>query len=137
VPQVNSVSSKVVTDNGSVLQVYETLTPAYANSGGRVTNWRRELTYQRAADTLGVHDFCTVSATTTPIWQLHTPVAPVRQADGSYVAGNLRISIAAPAAPSVSVVNMRTLSSEFSSGYRFEIRGTPTSCEFRINLQAQ
>ena len=137
IPQSNSVSSKTVSDTGSELQVNETLTPAYANSGGRVSNWRRELTYQRAADSLSVHDFCTVSATTTPIWQLHVPTVPIHQPDGSYVAGNLRISIAVPATPAVNIVNMHTLSGEYASGYRLEIAAAAGGCEFQVTLQAQ
>jgi hypothetical protein len=69
------------------------------------------------------------------VWQLHTPVQPVRQSDGSYVAGNLRITTTLPASPTVAIVNMT--SSEFDSGYRLEITGPANSCEFQITLQAQ
>ena len=137
IQQSNSVSSKTVSDNGSELQINETLTPAYANSGGRVSNWRRELTFQRAADSLSVHDFCTVAAGTTAIWQLHVPTLPVLQSDGSYLAGNLRIAIAVPAAPVVTIVNMHTLSNEYASGYRLDLASAPGGCEFQVALRAQ
>jgi hypothetical protein len=136
IPQVNSVSSKTVADDGSVLQVNETLTPAYASSNGRVSNWRRELTYQRAADSLTVHDFCSVATGTTATWQLHVPSNPVQQPDGSYLAGHLRISIAIPTTPTVSVVDMRT-DNEYSAGYRLEFPAAASACEFQVTLQAQ
>ncbi|MEP7311012.1 MAG: putative Ig domain-containing protein [Pseudomonadota bacterium] len=135
--QTESVSSKTVTDNGGVVQISETLTPAYANSGGRVSSWLRELTYERATHRLSVHDYCTVSSGTTPVWQLHVPVQPVLQSDGSYLAGSLRITPVTPATPTVNIVNMHTLSSDFSSGYRLELTGPVGSCEFSVDLRAQ
>jgi hypothetical protein len=131
-----STSSKTFTDDGNTLAVSETLTPAYAGSGGRVSSWLRQLNYQRSAHTLNVHDFCTVASGVTPVWQLHVPVAPVRQSDGSYVAGSLRIVPVTPAAPTVTISDMRTVSSDFSGGYRLELTGPAGSCEFNVTLQA-
>ena len=136
IEQDESVSSKTVNDDGTVLQIDETLTPAYANSGGKVSNWRRELTYDRSVHSLAVHDFCTVSGGTTAVWQLHTPAMPVAQGDGSYLAGHLRITPTIPASPTVNVVNMHSLSSEFDEGYRLEISGG-ASCEFQVTLKAE
>ncbi len=135
VRQNNSTSSKTVTDNGGTLQINETLTPAYSSNSSRVSNWLRELTYERSLHRLTVHDYCTVGTGVTPVWQMHTPVQPVRQSDGSYLAGNLRITMSTPAAPTVTVVNMA--SGEFDSGYRLEITGPASSCEFQVTLQAQ
>jgi hypothetical protein len=59
----------------------------------------------------------------------------VRQADGSYLAGGLRITPRTPANGSVSIVNMRNTSSDYNGGYRFELRGA--GCEFVVELDAQ
>ncbi len=122
--QRNSTSTKTVTDVGGVLTVAEDLSPAYA--GTAVTRWQRELAYTRATHTLAVHDVC--QSTAAPVWQLQTPVAPVRQADGSYLAGRLRITPVTPAAPTVAIVPLL-------GGYRLELTGP--GCEFQVVLQAQ
>jgi len=137
IPQNQSVSSKAVADSGGVVQINENLSAAYADSAGQVSSWLRDLTYTRQSHSIKVHDRCVVAAQVTPIWQLHTPVAPVRQSDGSYLAGKLRISPRLPASPSITIVNMHSLSSEFNDGYRFELAGSSGSCEFEVDLQAQ
>jgi len=136
VPQNESTSSKTVNDDGATLRVSETLTPAYSRNSTRVSNWLRELTYERSAHRLSIHDYCTIGTGVTPVWQLHTPVQPVRQSDGSYFAGNLRITTTVPASPTYTVVNMAS-SSEFDSGYRLEITNPAGGCEFQVSLQAQ
>ncbi len=137
IEQDESTSSKTVNDDGTVLQVDETLTPVYANSGGKVTNWRRELTYDRSVHTLAVHDFCTIGGGVTPVWQLHTPAQPVAQGDGSYLAGDLRITPTLPASPTVNVISMQGLpGSDFDEGYRLDITGG-AGCEFQVTLKAE
>ncbi|MEO6185834.1 MAG: putative Ig domain-containing protein [Steroidobacteraceae bacterium] len=136
VPQNESTSSKTVSDDGSTVRISETLTPAYSRNSTRVSNWLRELTYERTAHRLSVHDYCTIGTGVSPVWQLHTPVQPVRQSDGSYLAGSLRITTTLPASPTVTVVNM-TSSAEFSGGYRLEITNPAGGCEFQVTLQAQ
>jgi hypothetical protein len=133
VRQNNSTSSRTIEDDGSTLRVSETLTPAYSSNSSRVSSWLRELTYVRPTHSLTVHDFCTIGSGVAPVWQLHTQALPVRQGDGSYLAGNLRITVATPASPTINITNMA--GGEFDSGYRFELTGG--SCEFRVTLQAQ
>lgn len=137
VPQNESVNTKTVSDNGNVLQVNENLSAAYSRNSTKVSSWSRELTYQRSDHSLRVHDRCTVANGVTPIWQLQLPVQPVRQADGSYLAGSLRINASIPAAPTVAIVDMRNVSSDFNSGYRLEISNPTGACEFDIQLTAQ
>ena len=102
-----------------------------------MSSWTRQFTYQRSAHTLTVHDLCAVGSGVTPVWQLHVPVAPVRQSDGSYLAGSLRIVPVQPKTPAVSVVSMKTTSSDFTGGYRLELRNPGGSCEFVVSLIAQ
>ncbi|MBN8220193.1 MAG: hypothetical protein J0L53_04680 [Spirochaetes bacterium] len=135
IPQNYSTSTKTVNDAGNVLTVQENLTPAYSRRASEVQAWSRQLVYNRGAHTLAVHDVCTVAPGVTATWQLHTPVAPVVQPDGSYLAGNLRITPVLPAAPVVTVVSMNALDNQFNSGYRLEI-AAGAGCEFRVNLAA-
>ncbi len=126
--QRHSTSTKTVRDTAGVLTIAEDLSPAYA--GTAVSSWRRDLTYNRSAHRLDIHDVC--QSTVAPVWQLHTPVAPVRKPDGSYQAGKLLIRVALPASPAVNVVHMA--GNGFSGGYRLEISGS--GCEFQVSLQA-
>jgi hypothetical protein len=137
VAQNNSVSTKTVSDTADVLQVTANLAPAYSRNATLVSGWTRELTYRRSTHNVQVRDRCTVASTVTPVWQLHTPVQPVRQSDGSYLAGTLRITPTLPAAPTVSIVAMPTVSSDFTGGYRLELRGPAGSCEFAVSLTAE
>jgi hypothetical protein len=137
VPQNNSVSTKTVSDKGGVLTINADLTPAYSRSANKISSWTRQFVYTRATHDLTVHDQCTVGTGVTPVFQVHVPVSPVRQSDGSYLAGHLHITPKTPAAPSVSIVSMKTTSSDFSGGYRLELRGPVNSCEFVVSLTAQ
>jgi hypothetical protein len=137
IPQTESVSTKTVSDSADVLQVSENLSPAYSNSAGRVSSWVRELTYTRSSHNLRIHDVCSIAAGVTAVFQLHTPVQPVRQPDGSYLAGNLRVTPVLPVSPTVNIVSMRDESSDFSDGYRLELRGPASNCEFIVSLAAQ
>ena len=137
VPQNNSVSTKTVTDSGDTVQINADLSPAYSDSSNSVSQWIRQFTYQRSVHKLTVHDVCTVGSGVTPVWQLHLPASPVRQADGTYLAGTLRIGLVQPGAPTVNVVDMRSTSADFTGGYRMELRGPANQCEFIVNLTAQ
>jgi len=137
IPQNNSTSTKAVSDSGGVLQVNENLTPAYSDNANQVSSWLRDFTYTRSTHTIKVHDRCTVGGGVTPVWQLHLPVKPVLQGDGSYLAGKLHITPLLPATPAVAIVDMRTVSSDYTGSYRLEITGSAGSCEFEVNLQAQ
>ncbi len=137
VQQNESVSTKTVSDTGDILQLNANLTPAYSRNSSLVSSWLREFTYTRSLHQLRVHDLCSVASSITPVWQLHTPVQPVRQTDGSYLAGTLRIAPVTPAAPTVTVVSMPSVASDVSSGYRLEMRGPAGSCEFTVDLRAQ
>ena len=70
-----------------------------------------------------------------PVWQLHVPVRPTLESDGSILAGRLRIRPVKPASPSLTVVDMRASSSEYSAGFRIELRAAG-GCEFDVELQA-
>jgi hypothetical protein len=135
--QNESISGKTFTDSGGLLLISENLTPAYSRNAGLVSSWLRDFTYNRAQHSLRVQDRCTVAGGVTPVWQLHVPVLPVIQQDGTYLAGTLRIAPIAPAAPTVTIVNMHALSSEFDSGYRLELTAPPGVCDFTIVLTAQ
>jgi hypothetical protein len=136
VPQNNSNPARSMTDTGDAVQIDADLSPAYSSSGQKVQLWRRQFSYQRSTHTLAIHDLCRVRAGVTPVFQLHLPVAPVRQKDGSYVAGALRIVVQQPTDASLTVVSMKELSAEFNDGYRLELRGPVDQCEFTVALTA-
>src|SRR5262249_29629310 len=66
-----------------------------------------------------------------PIFQLQVPSAPAAQADGSIVAGNLRIFVMQPA--TYRFVKMDA--TEFQRGYRIELMPT-AGCAFDVELHA-
>jgi len=137
IPQNYSAPTRTVSDSGGTLQINANLTPAYSDNAASVSNWTRQFTYVRSIHSLTIHDLCAVAAAVTPVWQLHLPTAPVLQKDGSWLAGNLRISVALPVAATASVVNMTSVSSDFTGGYRFELRDPARGCEFQVSLVAQ
>ena len=137
IDQNHGVSTKTYTDSGSVLQIAENLTPVYSSNASLVSSWLRDFTYDRSVHSLRVQDRCTVASNVSVVWQLHTPVAPVRQNDGSYVAGHLHVIPVAPASPTITVVDMKTVSSDFGSGYRLEMTGPAGGCNFTVDLVAQ
>jgi hypothetical protein len=133
--QNNTVLGKTVSDSAGTLQVTANLTPAYSRHAQQVTSWTRSLTYQRSLHKLQVHDLCSVAQGVQPVWQLHVPVRPIQQSDGSILAGRLRIKPTLPAAPAVNVVDMHASSGEYGAGFRIELRATG-GCEFIVELQA-
>jgi hypothetical protein len=68
-------------------------------------------------DLLRVHDRCVVAADVTPVFQLHVPVPPVVQGDGTIVAGALRVTPLQPV--TINVVSMA--GGDFSRGDRIEL----------------
>ena len=137
IPQNNSTSTKTVTDVNGTVQVDMNLSPAYSSHVSSVSSYTRSLTYERATHSLTVHDVCTVGAGVTPVWQLHTAAQPVVQANGTIVAGNLRVTPIAPAAPNVVIRSMSSIdAAEYSGGYRIELTAA-SGCEFMVLLQAQ
>lgn len=137
IPQRESVSSRTVSDDGNAVRIDANLSPAYTASGGQVAGWFRTFVYRRATHDIKVRDRCEIAGGVTPIWQLHLPVAPRRQADGSYLAGNLRIIPVSPAIHSVVVTEMRSLSADYRDGYRFELTGAAGKCEFEVDLRVR
>jgi hypothetical protein len=133
--QNNTVVGKTVSDSAGTLLVTANLTPAYSRHAQQVTSWTRSLTYQRSLHKLQVRDQCSVAQGVQPVWQLHVPVRPILQSDGSILAGRLRIRPTLPAAPAVNVVDMHASSSEYGAGFRIELRAAG-GCEFIVELQA-
>jgi hypothetical protein len=136
IPQSYSVTSRTVVDSGERLQVNADLSAAYSGSAGEVRRWTRQFDYIRSAHSLTIHDACSVASGVTPVWQLHLPVEPVRQSDGSYLAGTLRIIPNAPTTPRIDIVSMKSLASDYGDTYRFELRAPQGQCEFVVSLIA-
>lgn len=136
VRQNESVSSKTITDVDDVLHIDADLTPAYSNHATLISSWTRNLTYTRSTHEINIHDQCSVAAGVQPIWQLHVPMPPVVQADGSILAGDLKVTPVLPLNPVIHIVDMDTVSTQYNGGYRIELTGD-SGCEFNINLSVQ
>jgi len=82
---------------------------------------------------LRVTDQCTVAAGVVPVFQINVPVEPVRQENGEFFAGHLRITPLQP----VSAWNFVQMTApEFGGGWRIDLYAE-TGCAFSFNLRAQ
>jgi len=74
-------SSMTYTAQANGATVTANLANAYTSHHTQVSGWTRTFTLN--GDVLSIHDVCTVAAGVKPIFQLHVPVQPVAQGDGS------------------------------------------------------
>jgi hypothetical protein len=133
-------SSMMPTNNNGVVSVAADLSNAYWNDSNSVQHWTRNLQY--SGDTLRITDTCTVANGIRPVFQLHVPVQPVLQQDGSVVAGHLHVvSLQGVAVPSF--LDMTTeppqpgsSKSDFNKGFRIDFAST-VGCAFSFELDAQ
>jgi len=137
IPQNYSTSTKTISDSGNTLLIQENLAPAYADRVQEVQAWDRTLVYDRTQHSLDIHDLCTTAPGVSATWQIHTPVLPVVQPDGTVLAGALRITPVIPAAPVFTIRDMHAESPAlYNRGYRLDI-SAGAQCEFNIHLRAQ
>ena len=116
-------------DNGATTVVAD-LTHAYSAHASSIQAWTRTLVL--SGDTLRVTDACTVASGVTPIFQLQVPAAPVLQADGTILAGHLRVTPMAPVTAAFVPMN----GAEFSRGFRIDLRAASGGCAFDVLLEA-
>jgi hypothetical protein len=132
VPQNQSdtlASSLTPTHAQGVTTVSADLTNAYSASRAEVHAWTRTLVL--AGNVLRVSDVCSVANGVRAVFQLHVPTAPALQADGSIVAGNLRIVLLQPATASFTAMDP----TEFQRGYRVDLIAA-AGCAFDLELHA-
>lgn len=123
-------STMSYTSTGGGFSVTANLSHAYWRDASSVQSWTRSLQYSGAS--LRVTDSCTVASGVRPVFQLHVPVQPVLQPDGSVTAGRLRI--VPLQGETATFVPMPA--QEFSRGYRIDFRSN-SGCSFNIQLNAQ
>jgi hypothetical protein len=109
---VQSTMTSTITAGGQVNASAE-LGNAFSRNATLVQRWTRNLEF--AGDTLRIYDTSTVAPGVRAVFQLHVPVLPVLQTDGSLQAGNLRIVRLQGASYTVNA-----LPAEFSRGYRID-----------------
>jgi len=109
---VQSTLTSTTTAGGQV-NVSAELGNAFSRNATLVQRWTRNLEF--ADDTLRIYDTSTVAAGVRAVFQLHVPVLPVLQTDGSLQAGNLRIVRLQGA-----TYTINALPAEFSRGYRID-----------------
>ncbi len=120
--RVNTASTMTLaTEPDGTLSALAELAPAYGNNSP-IQQWRRELRLRQR--TLRVHDLYTVSAGTTAIFQINTPVRPIVTGNSAR-AGDLAVRVLVPAAATLSVVDWRSVNpQEFAAGgYKLEVNG--------------
>ncbi|MSU34412.1 MAG: hypothetical protein EXS36_04755 [Pedosphaera sp.] len=122
-------SSMTYTTTGGQVSVTADLRNAFSGNADFVQQWTRNLEYIR--DTLRVLDTWTVASGVRPVFQLHVPVLPVAQADGSLLAGNLRIVRLQGA-----TFTINAMPSGFNQGYRIDFTSTAGN-SFAIELRGQ
>lgn len=106
-------STMTHTVSGGQVSVSADLRNAFSRNANLVQQWNRSLEY--IGDTLRISDTCTVASGVRPVFQLHVPVQPILQEDGSIMAGNLRIVSLQGATHTVTA-----LSTGFNRGYRID-----------------
>lgn len=134
-PQLRSNPSRsttmVVTPSSNGAITAEANLSTFYNTADGV-QWSRKLAF--ANKSVEITDTLALGATTTAIWQVNTPVAPVKVTDNSYRAGNMLITVLSPANPQISVVDWKAVSTEYTNGYKLEVRGGTT--EYRVLMAA-
>jgi Glucodextranase, domain B len=115
-------------DNGQ-LTVNASLANAFSRHTEFVQQWQRRIEY--VGNTLRVFDNYAVANGVRAVFQVQVPVQPVPQADGSIVAGNLRI------VPLQGVTfAIHAMPAGFRQGYRIDFVST-AGASFGIELRAQ
>ena len=130
-PTSSTQSTLTYSTSGGTLNASANLSNAYWNDSNLVQSWTRSLQY--SGNTLRVTDACSVASGVRPVFQVHVPVQPALQQDGSVVAGNLRI------VPLQGVATPEFIAmpgSEYSRGYRIDFTST-AGCSFNFELRAQ
>jgi hypothetical protein len=143
---VASTMTPVSSSNG-VMSVSADLSNSYWHDSDLVRQWTRNL--QHSGNTLTVTDTCSVANTVRPVFQLHVPVQPVLQQDGSVVAGNLHIvplqGVATPVFLDLKTLppfdpvtpdNPNPAKDLQTQGWRISFAST-VGCSFSFQLQAQ
>jgi len=123
-------SSMSYTHDAGVVAVTADLRNAYSHNAASILGWTRHLEFHD--DVLRVQDSCTVAADVQAIFQIHVPVLPVVQPDGSIQAGGLHVVPMMPG--TLSVVAMP--GPEYSQGYRIELTAA-SGCAFDVELRAE
>ena len=122
IPQSEGTTSTMtVSEVAGEIHVVADLAPAYGPSG-LVNAWTRTL--DLATLGLTVHDSYSVAGGVSVRFLLQTPVQPVAAGGNVWVAGDLRIAVEQPAAPTFAVVDWSGVEpGEFLDGWRLEIGG--------------
>lgn len=99
-----------------------------------VTSWNRKVGFvnEGGARVINVQDLFQVSSGTQAVFQLHTIAQPAISGN-TVSAGGLVMTVLAPANPQIRIVSVPTENSDFSGGYRIEIRGGTS--EYRVQIR--
>jgi hypothetical protein len=124
-------STLVETSAGGTQAASANLSNAYSANSSLVQSWTRDI--QLTGDRLRVTDQCTVAAGVVPVFQINVPVEPVRQENGEFFAGHLRITPLQP----VSAWNFVQMAApEFNGGWRIDLYAE-SGCAFSFELRGQ
>jgi hypothetical protein len=122
VPQVTPTTSTLaLAGTGPRGEVHATadLTPAYGGNPA-VRAWQRRIDFQDRV--LTVSDTFAVAPDTRAVFQLNVPARP-RVSGNTVVAGKLKMTVLAPADADLAVVDWTHVDSDYTAGWRIDVRG--------------
>jgi len=128
--QTTQVSGYSQEANGD-MHITMGLTPFYGSASG-VTSWVRKIDFVAGVTT--VNDDMNLATGTVGVFQVNVPSQP-SVAGNVVTAGNLRFTVLSPASPQITLVDMRTVNSDYNSGWRVDIKGGATNYKVQFNPQ--
>lgn len=127
----DTIASTMTLSSGSGgVSVNADLTNAYWRNRDTVQSWTRSL--ELSGTTLRVTDVCRVAEGVRPVFQVHVPVQPSLQGDGSVRAGDLQLVPRDTGA----ITWVAMPGPEFNRGYRIDIRPA-SGCSFSLELRTR
>lgn len=100
-------------------------------SSSLVSSWTRNVEF--SGDSLTVNDNYATTGSAVAIFQVNVPVLPT-VVGNIITAGNLEIEVITPSSPTINIVNMTSVNSDFQSGYRIDISGGSGQYQVNFNI---
>lgn len=125
IPQsAGTATNSVTLNNDGGFVATANLKPIISNA--TVTSWNRTATFNATAHQLRVQDSYATTSGTTATFQFVVPSLPTVSGN-TITCGDLRAVVSTPASPTINVVNMTSVDSDFQSGYRVDVSGASGS----------
>lgn len=113
--------------NGN-LRIAGDLSPVYQDAG---VHWTRIFDFVGGSTTIS--DSITLGSGVSALWQLQVPTQPTI-AGNVVTAGHLRMTVLAPASVSITKTDMRTVDSDYNSGWRVQFPMPTGGAQVRLDV---